>query len=95
MFRAVSLKKIGALMCLGLMFLATPGWSGNIKWILPNSASRGLGNELILILAPAISAEWLCWLIEQKEALGSEGGESSLINICATDIYIAKPSVSD
>ena len=95
MFRAVSLKKIGALMCLGLMGLATPGWSGNAKMLLPNLASRGLGIELILTLAPVISPEWLCWLIEQKEALGSEGGESILINICATDIYIAKPSVSD
>jgi len=95
MFHAVVLKKIGALMCLGLMGLATFGWSGNEKAILPDSPSGGLWIELALLPAPIISPDWLCWLIEQKEPSQHEGGEPNLLNICATDIYIAKPSVAD
>jgi len=95
MFKVESLRKIGALVCLGVMCFTAPAWCENGSFLANRGLSGRIGLELLLTIGAGLFPEWLCWIVGGEETLGITDGCSFLLNVNATDIYIAKPSFSD
>jgi hypothetical protein len=94
MFQAIALKKAGALMCLGLLGLAVPGWVVGEEPIRPDSSLRILRVDLIVLLMPVFPPKYLSWTFEQNELPSREGGNIYRMKP-KDDIGIVKISILD
>ncbi|MCX6565232.1 MAG: hypothetical protein NTW38_02210 [Candidatus Aminicenantes bacterium] len=94
MFQTVALKKTGALMCLGFICLAVPGWGVAEEPIRPNSPLQFLRDDLMISLTPIFFSEHMYWIFKRIEPSRRDEGNTGRMKP-KDDIGIVKISISD